>query len=127
MRAPRLTLDQLAELKRLVKEGCWYDSEIAKQLGTTRKRVAYYRKRLGYLRGPRRLDNRPELVTGASYQEAAANRKGKEAVDYEPPNEAEPTEARPGTLEKIAVLRERFATGRPLHCHGDAGLDDEEN
>lgn len=39
--------------------------------------------------------------------------------DYEPPNEARPTGAKPGSLEKLLVIISRVESGQPLFHRGD--------
>lgn len=40
--------------------------------------------------------------------------------DYRPPNAAWPTNARPGTPEKLAIIAARVQSGQPLFVDGDA-------
>ena len=39
--------------------------------------------------------------------------------EFEPPNNAASTGARPGSLEKIRVMAERLNSGQPLHHEDD--------
>ncbi len=39
---------------------------------------------------------------------------------FQPPNQARPTLARPGSTEKLRVMTERCRAGQPLHHPGDA-------
>ena len=41
------------------------------------------------------------------------------AQEFEPLNDATPTHANPGSLEKIRVMTERFSSGQPLHHEND--------
>jgi hypothetical protein len=56
-------------------------------------------------------------------------RKGKMYMDYviqsrehrfQPPNQNKPTLAKPGSIEKLRVLTERYGAGQPLHHPSDA-------
>ena len=47
-------------------------------------------------------------------------------VDYEPPNEAEPTSATPGSKEKVSVMARRVELGQPLNIPGDTSADEPE-
>lgn len=39
---------------------------------------------------------------------------------FRPPNRSEPTQAQPGSSEKVRVMTERYRTGQPLHHSSDA-------
>lgn len=39
---------------------------------------------------------------------------------FVPPNHSAPTQARPGSSEKLRVMVERYGSGQPLHHPGDA-------
>ena len=41
-----------------------------------------------------------------------------------PPNQSEPTQAQPGTKEKLQVMTERYRSGQPLHDPGDTACLD---
>lgn len=49
----------------------------------------------------------------------AAQSRGYE---FEPPNRSEPTQARPGSAQKLQVMAERFRSGQPLHHPNDETL-----
>ena len=44
-----------------------------------------------------------------------------ESRDYrfEPPNQSAPTQARPGSAQKLQVMAERYRSGQPLHHPND--------
>jgi len=39
---------------------------------------------------------------------------------FQPPNQTEPTLAKPGSTEKLRVMTERYRAGQPLHHPSDA-------
>ena len=39
---------------------------------------------------------------------------------FEPPNQTEATAAKPGSIEKLRVMAERYRAGQPLHHPSDA-------
>ena len=39
---------------------------------------------------------------------------------FQPPNQTEPTLAKPGSIEKLRVMTERYRAGQPLHDPNDA-------
>ena len=39
---------------------------------------------------------------------------------FQPPNQTNPTPAKPGSVEKLRVMTERYRAGQPLHHPGDA-------
>ena len=39
---------------------------------------------------------------------------------FEPPNLTEATAAKPGSIEKLQVMAQRYRAGQPLHHPGDA-------
>ena len=39
---------------------------------------------------------------------------------FEPPNQTDATEAKPGSIEKLRVMAERYRAGQPLHHPSDA-------
>ena len=39
--------------------------------------------------------------------------------EFQPPNQSEPTAARPGSKEKLVVMTERYRTGQSLHHPND--------
>ena len=39
---------------------------------------------------------------------------------FEPPNQTEATTAKPGSIEKLRVMAERYRAGEPLHHSSDA-------
>jgi hypothetical protein len=39
---------------------------------------------------------------------------------FQPPNQTEPTLAKPGSIEKLLVMTERYRAGQPLHDPHDA-------
>ena len=41
---------------------------------------------------------------------------------FEPPNQSAPTQARPGSAQKLQVMAERFRSGQPLHHPNDETL-----
>ena len=41
------------------------------------------------------------------------------AQEFEPPNDASSTGAKPGSHEKIRVMAERYSSGQPLHHEND--------
>lgn len=43
---------------------------------------------------------------------------------YQPPNEAEPVQYRPGSLAKIEAMAQRMLDGKPLQVKGDFVLSD---
>lgn len=42
------------------------------------------------------------------------------ATQFRPPNQTEPTSAKPGSMEKLSVMAERYRAGQPLHDPNDA-------
>jgi hypothetical protein len=38
---------------------------------------------------------------------------------FKPPNQSSPTQARPGSAQKLQVMAERFRSGQPLHHPDD--------
>ena len=43
---------------------------------------------------------------------------------FQPPNQSEPTQAQPGTSEKLEVMTERYRSGQPLHNPRDTACLD---
>ena len=41
---------------------------------------------------------------------------------FEPPNQSAPTQARPGSAQKLQVMAERYRSGQPLHHPNDETL-----
>ena len=41
---------------------------------------------------------------------------------FEPPNQSAPTQARPGSAQKLQIMAERFRSGQPLHHPNDETL-----
>ena len=41
---------------------------------------------------------------------------------FEPPNRSTPTEARPGSTQKLQIMAERYRSGQPLHHPNDETL-----
>ena len=41
---------------------------------------------------------------------------------FEPPNQSAPTQARPGSAQKLQVMAERYRSGQPLHHPYDETL-----
>ncbi len=41
---------------------------------------------------------------------------------FEPPNRSAPTQARPGSAQKLEVMAERYRSGQPLHDPNDETL-----
>jgi hypothetical protein len=41
---------------------------------------------------------------------------------FEPPNHSVPTQARPGSTQKLHVMAERYRSGQPLHHPSDETL-----
>ena len=39
---------------------------------------------------------------------------------FEPPNQTEATAAKPGSIEKLRVMAQRYGAGQPLHHPSDA-------
>jgi hypothetical protein len=43
---------------------------------------------------------------------------------FQPPNRSEPTQAQPGSREKVRVMTERYRSGQPLHHPSDTACVD---
>ena len=44
------------------------------------------------------------------------------SVGFEPPNESTPTQARPGSAQKLHIMAERYRFGQPLHDPEDESI-----
>ncbi len=120
-----LTRVERRDLQAMLDQGGYTDGEIAVAIGVERHVVIYHRKKRNGPKDQPSLNDLPLVVQGKNILaiENAARRQAqpRRPRDFEPPNEAEPTTARPGTPEKVQVLAARIENGMPLWHPADAG------